>query len=235
MYRFGKYHHYGIIATGMANLISPLQLEYCHFHRFGCIIHFIRKDNAMKTRIREIRKAKGLTLQQLAERVRPEPTTAQTIGRLETGARKTTLDWLHKIAEALEVHPAELVDFGGHDEIPVMGLVTRGGQVAPAGTEALHLAAPASEPVAIKIAHAFDEFQVGDTLVCETRRGGDIDTCEGRNCLVALAAGGRLFGRLIRGTQAGRYTVVPAGEGGNVVYDADILWAARPVMLLRYY
>ena len=60
-------------------------------------------------RLREIRKAKGLTLQQVAERVRPTPTTAQTIGRLETGMRTLSIEWVEKIAAALEVDPAELL------------------------------------------------------------------------------------------------------------------------------
>jgi transcriptional regulator with XRE-family HTH domain len=189
----------------------------------------------MKTRIREIRRAKGLTLQELAEKIRPEPTTAQTIGRLETGARKTTLDWLVKIADALEVHPSELVDFGGEDEIPVMGLLTQGGHVAPAGAESLHLTAPARHPVAIKVAHPFGDFEVGDTLVCETARGPDLDDCVGRDCLATTAEGDRVFGRLIKGRGTDRYTVVPLGDEGEVVYDAALKWAARPVMLLRYY
>ncbi|MFN3800012.1 MAG: XRE family transcriptional regulator, partial [Sphingobium yanoikuyae] len=40
----------------------------------------------MITRIREVRKAKGLTLEQVGLLCVP-PTTAQTIGRLETGTR----------------------------------------------------------------------------------------------------------------------------------------------------
>ena len=40
----------------------------------------------MLSRIRDVRRAKGLTLADVAERCKP-PTTAQTIGRLETGTR----------------------------------------------------------------------------------------------------------------------------------------------------
>ncbi|MGE5722614.1 MAG: helix-turn-helix domain-containing protein, partial [Sphingomonadales bacterium] len=40
----------------------------------------------MITRIREVRRAKGMTLQDVAGRCDP-PTTPQTIGRLETGTR----------------------------------------------------------------------------------------------------------------------------------------------------
>lgn len=47
----------------------------------------------MTNRIRDIRKAKGLTLADLAAACEP-PTTAQTIGRLETGMRQLSLGWI---------------------------------------------------------------------------------------------------------------------------------------------
>ncbi|MGI9360001.1 MAG: helix-turn-helix domain-containing protein, partial [Parasphingorhabdus sp.] len=56
----------------------------------------------MINRIREVRKAKGFTLNDVAGRCNP-PTTAQTIGRLETGTRTLSLDWLNRISRALGV------------------------------------------------------------------------------------------------------------------------------------
>jgi transcriptional regulator with XRE-family HTH domain len=56
----------------------------------------------MITAIREVRQAKGLTLADVAARCVP-PTTAQTIGRLETGTRTVSVDWLNRIATALGV------------------------------------------------------------------------------------------------------------------------------------
>src|SRR3546814_4555548 len=67
----------------------------------------------MITRIREVRKAKGLTLEQVGALCVP-PTTAQTIGRLETGTRTVSVNWLNRIARALgvasrsEEHTSEL-------------------------------------------------------------------------------------------------------------------------------
>ena len=52
----------------------------------------------IQSRIREIRRAKGMTLQQVADQI---GTTAQTIGRLETGMRTLSIDWVRKIADAL--------------------------------------------------------------------------------------------------------------------------------------
>ena len=48
----------------------------------------------MINRIRDIRKQKGMTLAEVAAACKP-PTTAQTIGRLETGMRKL---WLRQMA-----------------------------------------------------------------------------------------------------------------------------------------
>ena len=62
----------------------------------------------MTNRIRDIRKAKGLTLADLAAACDP-PTTAQTIGRLETGMRQLSLTWMNRIAAALGVEPASLM------------------------------------------------------------------------------------------------------------------------------
>ena len=62
----------------------------------------------MINRIRDIRKQKSLTLADVAARCTP-PTTAQTIGRLETGMRNLSLTWMNRIAAALDVEPELLV------------------------------------------------------------------------------------------------------------------------------
>ena len=62
----------------------------------------------MINRIRDIRREKGMTLADVAERCSP-PTTAQTIGRLETGTRQLSLTWMNRIAAALGVDPELLV------------------------------------------------------------------------------------------------------------------------------
>ena len=62
----------------------------------------------MINRVRDIRKQKGMTLADVAERCTP-PTTAQTIGRLETGMRNLSLVWMNRIAAALGVEPELLL------------------------------------------------------------------------------------------------------------------------------
>ena len=72
----------------------------------------------MITAIREVRRARGFTLEQVAARCSP-PTTAQTIGRLETGTRTVSVVWLNRIAEALGVEAADLVRLPDQAELPV--------------------------------------------------------------------------------------------------------------------
>ena len=76
----------------------------------------------MITRIREVRKSKGLTLEQVGLLCQP-PTTAQTIGRLETGTRTVSVNWLNRIAKALGVASSELVALPGQSIVPVAALL----------------------------------------------------------------------------------------------------------------
>ena len=72
----------------------------------------------MINRIRDIRREKGWTLADLAEACDP-PTTAQTIGRLETGMRNLSIKWMDRIGAALGVAPDSLVraDATDHPQI----------------------------------------------------------------------------------------------------------------------
>jgi transcriptional regulator with XRE-family HTH domain len=58
--------------------------------------------NALRPR----RHALGLSLQQLADRV---GTSKGQIDKLEKGQRRLTIDWLNRLAQALECHPVDLL------------------------------------------------------------------------------------------------------------------------------
>ena len=65
-----------------------------------------------QNRIREIRKARGLTLQDVADRIAAETgeeTTRTQISRLELGTRKLTETWLHRLGLALQCDPTDLI------------------------------------------------------------------------------------------------------------------------------
>ncbi len=62
----------------------------------------------MRLKLREIRKRKFLTQQQLADRI---GTSKANISKLETGAQEPRPSTVLKLAEALGVSPEELVDW----------------------------------------------------------------------------------------------------------------------------
>ena len=76
----------------------------------------------MITCIREVRRAKGLTLQDVAARCDP-PTTPQTVGRLETGMRTVSVGWLNRIADALGVSGEDLVRLPARNDLPVAAVL----------------------------------------------------------------------------------------------------------------
>lgn len=188
----------------------------------------------MRTRIRDVRRTKGLTLSELAARITP-PTTAQTIGRLETGVRKVTLEWLQKIADALDCGVNELMVLGGDARVPILGTLAGDGVLTPASGESLLLASPGPDALAVKIAAPFADLQVGDTLICQPLPLAALDDGGSRDGLVELADGRWVYGRVAPGAGPGRYAVVAAAESGVAVLDTGITTFARRVLLIRRY
>jgi len=187
----------------------------------------------LHARLREIRKAKGLTLQEVAERIRPEPTTAQTIGRLETGVRTLTLDWVHRIADAMQVDPAELISLPQGGDIPIDGAVSASGHVADRQEGILTLRLLARDPVAVRIADNMGQYRAGDVVICERLAPEDLRRAAGSDCLVTNADGRRHFGKVIPGRAADDIILAPLTPTGSLRYNVRIVMAAPAIALMR--
>lgn len=74
-----------------------------------CIRHYPGMRDPKRNRLKELRIAAGLSMDQLALRVKPA-TTASQVNKLEKGIVKMTLHWQYRLADALEVHPIEIVE-----------------------------------------------------------------------------------------------------------------------------
>lgn len=185
----------------------------------------------MITRIREVRRARNLTLQDVAERCAP-PTTPQTIGRLETGTRTVSVGWLNRIAAALQVEAADLVTTPESDDLPVVALLDHEGAHAPRG-DAVALA-PRAAPglLAIQVASGIGDYRSGDEIWCERIKPEDFGVAMNRDVLLPRPAGRFLFGRLI-GREQGRLHILPLGSGQRQMVIADPPWGAVAVRLIR--
>ena len=188
----------------------------------------------MQTRIREFRKLRGMTLKELADKIK---TTPQTVQRLETANMTVSTDWLEKIARALLVEPADLIGSRSSREIRLIGRVGEQGRVTRVQNEQaniVHLEVPADNPVAARLDAAVGCFEAGTVLIANKFREEDLDNAHGVDCLVALSNGSILLRRLIRGRN-GSWTLVPSDNGGEVQYDQNIEWAARIIMAIKYF
>lgn len=185
----------------------------------------------MITAIREVRRAKGLTLDDVARRCSP-PTTAQTIGRLETGTRTVSVGWLNRIAAALEVDGADLVRLPDRPEIAVAALLDNDGAQAP--RRAANIVPPRGEPglVAVIVTGGIGDYRAGDEIWCARLMPDDFAQALNRDVLVPRPAGRFLFGRLI-GRDEGKLHLLPLGAGARQQVVADPAWIGRAVRLVR--
>jgi transcriptional regulator with XRE-family HTH domain len=186
----------------------------------------------MITRIREVRKAKGMTLDDVAKACRPE-TTAQTIGRLETGMRTVSVGWLNRIADALKVDASELVAGAGGSEIAVAAVLGAAGQArAPRRTTLLVPPKPDAATIGMTVATSVGDYRAGDEIWCETLSAEEYAKALNRDVLVPRPAGRFLFGRLID-RDGGRLLILPLGAGGRQQVVADPAWLAVAAKIIR--
>jgi transcriptional regulator with XRE-family HTH domain len=186
----------------------------------------------MITRIRDIRRAKKLTLQDVADRCDP-PTTPQTIGRLETGARTVSLAWLNRIASALGVESTDLVEFGERDgSIPLAAVVGDDGARAPRRSGVVLQPRPEPDTVAVAVQSSVGDYRSGDEIWCLRLDPDAFGRALNRDVLVPRPAGRFLFGRLI-GREEGKLHLLPLGGGRRQLVIADPPWIAMATKLVR--
>ena len=185
----------------------------------------------MLHRIREVRKARGLTLDDVARACTP-PTTAQTIGRLETGTRTLSLDWLVRIADALGVESSELVELPDRIDIPVAARLTADGARALTGTATLAPPHPGGDTQAITVETGIGDYRAGDEIWIETLVPADYARALNRDVLIPRPAGRFLFGRLI-GRDDGKLHLLPLGAGARQQVVADPPWIGVASKLVR--
>ncbi|MBU6208250.1 MAG: helix-turn-helix domain-containing protein [Alphaproteobacteria bacterium] len=185
----------------------------------------------MITAIREVRKTKGLTLAEVGERCVP-PTTAQTIGRLETGTRTVSVGWLNRIAHALGVEAADLVKLPDRADVPVAALVGPDGANAPTSARVAVPPHPAAGMVAVLMEGSIGDYRAGDELWCARLAPADFASALNRDVLVPRPAGRFVFGRLI-GREGDMLHVLPLSAGARQQVVADPAWIAMAVRLIR--
>jgi len=185
----------------------------------------------MITRIREVRRARGLTLEDVARRCEP-PTTPQTIGRLETGTRTVSVGWLNRIARALGVEAQDLVHGGESAELKVAAILGSGGAMSPRKSSIVVPPRVDDGQIAVLVAGSVGDYRAGDELWCDTLDPGDYARALNRDVLVPRPAGRFLFGRLINRDEE-KLQILPLEAGGRQQVVANPPWLAVAARLVR--
>ncbi|NTZ42423.1 helix-turn-helix transcriptional regulator [Altererythrobacter sp. SALINAS58] len=189
----------------------------------------------MINRIRAIRKDKGMTLSDVAAACDP-PTTAQTIGRLETGMRNLSLKWMERIGAALGVEPEMLVRSEGLAAPQIVAVLTeKGAEALSSPRDALlmsELATNGDALMVLDIVASAGEYRIGDQLWLRQAEPSDAARAVNRDVLVPRKGGRFAFGRLID-RREGMVGILPPGAGQKQLVVDDPAWIAVAEMLVR--
>jgi transcriptional regulator with XRE-family HTH domain len=185
----------------------------------------------MITRIREVRRARGMTLDDVARACSPS-TTPQTIGRLETGTRTVSVGWLNRIARALGVEAQDLVEGGGTGELKVAAALGPGGANAPKRAAVVVPPRVEDGQIAIIVTGGVGDYRAGDEIWCDALQPGLYGQALNRDVLVPRPAGRFLFGRLIN-RDADKLQILPLETGGRQQIVANPPWLGVARRLVR--
>ncbi|WP_295525542.1 helix-turn-helix transcriptional regulator [Novosphingobium sp. Chol11] len=191
----------------------------------------------MINRIRDIRRQKGFTLADVAARCDP-PTTAQTIGRLETGMRSLSLVWMNRIAAALAVDPQVLVK---PDQSVQPSFVAR---LTASGAEAmtrpmdavLEIGSGNARFVVMAVEVSAGDYRSGDQVWLRQIEPEDFARALNRDVLAPRPGGRFVFGRMIdraEGPNGDRIAVLPPGAGQRQIIIDHPVWLGIAETLVR--
>ena len=194
----------------------------------------------MKNRLREFRKAKGLTLVELASLVN---SSNQQISFLETGARPLTYEWASRLAPHLGQSAMSIM---GEDEdtprlVPILGTVGAGAVVMPVDDHPLFpldmpdwsttnietVQAPpgAGKCYAVKVEgdSMMPIYEPGTILFYE--KHSLPEEVINRRVIAKLVSGEAYVKKLQRSAMAGRWNL--ASANGSVMEDVELEWCAK--------
>lgn len=189
----------------------------------------------MITAIRDVRRSRGLTLEQVAAACVP-PTTAQTIGRLETGARTVSVAWLNRIAAALGVAAADLVTLPDRADLAVAAVLDAAGVRAPRRPATLTLPQPEAGMLAITVTGSVGDYRQGDQIWCRPLAPAAFASALNRDVLVPRPAGRFVFGRLIGHDPdggGGKLHLLPPGPATRQQIVTSPPWLGLATQLIR--
>jgi len=193
----------------------------------------------MKNRIRELRHEKGpeWTLTYVAKLAH---TTPKQLSRLERGQRSLTLDWIERVAKALECDPLELIsDYKERYLAPVVGYIGAGDLYYPEpksgpwiGFNEVETPPGMVDAVAVIIRGESMKpvYHSGDMLFFNPTEYPGVEQYAGKECVVKLQ-NGMVYLKRVHKKSNGSIQLLSYNE--DPIEDANIAWAAPVKWICR--
>ena len=188
----------------------------------------------MINRIRDVRRQQRMTLADVALRCDP-PTTPQTIGRLETGMRTLSLEWMNRIAAALGVEPRALLRADQEESAKLVArLGESGAEPLARPMEALlpGVLSGGSALLAMAVDVAAGDYRSGDQVWLRRIAPDEFHRALNRDVLAPRPAGRFAFGRMID-HQGPRLALLPPGMGHRQLVIDHPPWLGVAELLVR--
>jgi len=195
------------------------------------------KKQASPNRIRELRKAKRLTLEELAGLTE---LSVSNLSRLENGKRNLTFPAMALIAKALGVAPSELIDVSrAWVEVEVTGAVTHDHEIISLiNSEDPRYKITADVPAALGDVQAavvrgnmlYPRYGDGD-IITIAWHDDDIRQLIGQECVVLLTTGKKYVKTITPGSSPKRYHLT--SFNAPPLLDVEIARAAPIPFVLR--
>lgn len=197
-------------------------------------------DKEFPNRIREIRRALDLTIEDLAERT---GLSVSYVGRLESGERNLSVKNMNLLARALEVTSQELlnrIDDAKRNVVAVMGRIGAGAEIMPeeeqVPPEGLYeIETPFTLPedaIAFEVSgeSMWPRYDEGDIIIC-WRQGVVPEEVLGWEAAVKTSSGQRFLKRVLRGAEPGTFDL--ESHNAPPIRSVRLEWVAAIQSVIR--
>lgn len=191
-------------------------------------------------RIRAVRDAHGMTIEQLAEAA---GLSVSYVSRLEKGERNLSVRNMNLLAHALKVDAARLLNDevgAANNVVAVMGRIGAGAEISPDDEqippEGLYeIETPFSLPddaIAFEVVgeSMWPRYDPGDIIIC-WRQGSNADEVLGWEAAVKTSAGARYLKRVLRAAEGGRYDL--ESHNAAPIRGVSLVWVAAIQSVIR--
>ncbi|WP_430244981.1 XRE family transcriptional regulator [Neorhizobium sp. DAR64861/K0K2] len=197
-------------------------------------------DKTFPNRVREIRKDKSLTIEELAEAT---GLSVSYVGRLENGERNLSVKNMNLFADALGVEPQELLSSSrakSSNVVSVMGRIGAGAeimpeeeQIPPEGLYEIETPFPIPEDALAFEVHGesmWPRYDDGDIIIC-WRQGILAEEVLGWEAAVRTATGRRYLKRVLKGADQGTYDL--ESHNAPPIRGVRLEWVAAIQSVIR--